>query len=413
MGGFLRKHSTPDQPVQQKIDLPQLSSYQGHPIEYYQTSVNAELDIQSHFSFMAPTVTIQATNEEQYFPELAAIQDQGYKMLAFVSFPGSIRKFGFTSGRKGVVITKFQGIFRKLLPDEKDQKWDLRVVKSTLVNHMFTQWSGNIFLNAGSQSGGVSDSYHIFQTLQTIAEEGGRLISVELTGMSEEQIDIQKQYMDRHAKMSHVTTERIPEMQVAVDVFFEIPCQPLSERYVYQVVSCPLESTYQHTFPHGHFSSVIDWQSLISQYLETGWKLVEILEDYSVSYLTQMSGFRPNGTQTNNCLWISEKPLSRLNDNTQYYEGTMVEHWVTLHSHVHRLESEGATVVEATDWEPITEHFGKKGWQVVRILNTPDTRLEGTFQQTTYVKQMIFFQRRVVNKQQITETTQTTSRETT
>jgi hypothetical protein len=220
MGGLFSKHKTPHQTVHHVHDLPELPPYGGAPIEYKTVTVNAGLDVQSHFSFMASNVTIQATNEEQYHPELAATQEQGYRMLTFVSLPGSIQKYGFSAstGRQ-FTLTKFHGIFRKLFQDELDQNCELKVVKSTFLNEMFTEWSGDIFLNP--EAGIVDDDndiplgkFHILQTLQSISEEGGRLISVELSGMSEEQIEIQKQYVERRAKTPHQTIETIPEMRM-------------------------------------------------------------------------------------------------------------------------------------------------------------------------------------------------------
>lgn len=154
-----------------------------------------------------------------------------------------------------------------------------------------------------------------------------------------------------------------------------------------------MQSTFQHNFPHGKFHSVIDWQSVMAQYLGTGWKLVEIFEDYSVSTMGQMSGFTANITQTKNCLWIFEKPSSLLNDNTPRYEGTMVEHWFKTTTELHGMGFGGASVNVTTDWEPVIEQFGRQGWQVVRILETPDSRIEGAFQPKIYTRQMIFFQR--------------------
>lgn len=190
--------------------------------------------------------------------------------------------------------------------------------------------------------------------------------------------------------------------EVAVDVFYEVPRQPSSERYVYQVVSCPMQSTFQQTFPHGQFHSVINWEAVMTQYLGTGWKLVEIFEDHSVSSMSQMSGLSANITQNKNCLWIFEKPVSRVNDNRPYYEGTMVEHSFKSKTEIHGMGFGGASVNVTTDWEPVIEHFGIQGWQVVRILETPDARIEGMFQPTIHTRQMIFFQRLIAGMSDVT-----------
>ncbi|XP_045165497.2 uncharacterized protein LOC123529292 [Mercenaria mercenaria] len=406
MGSTQSKGQTKRAPVQARalqprINLPELPPYQGYPIQYHHIIINATLDVQAHFSFMAPNMSIQATNVEQYYPQLAAMYDQGYKMLVFVSLPGSTKNYGLASLGQSQMTIKFQGIFRKLLPEEMGQQWELRVEKSTLINQMFMQWSGNLFLNSGSHTGSMTDNNHIFQTLNNISQNGGRLISVELTGMAGQQMEMQRQMMQGHAQRQLWSTGTMPMMQVAVDVFYEIPRQPSSERYVYQVVSCPMQSTFQYSFPHGQFHSVINWEAILTQYLGTGWKLVEIFEDYSVSSMTQMSGFSSNITQNKNCLWIFEKPASRLNDNTPYYEGTMVEHWFKTKTELHGMGFGGASVNVTTDWEPVIEHFGKIGWQVVRILETPDSRIEGAFNPTIHTRQMIFFQRLIAGKSDV------------
>lgn len=181
--------------------------------------------------------------------------------------------------------------------------------------------------------------------------------------------------------------------EVAVDVFYEVPSAPSSERYVYQVVSCQMQSSFTVSMPYGRWTSVIDWQGVMTQFLGTGWKLVEIFEDFSSLATSQMSGLTANVSQSKNCLWIFEKPVSRLNDNTPYYEGTMVEHWFTTNMQLHAMGFGGADVNVITNWEPVIDQFGKQGWQVVRILSTPDTRIEGMFQPTVHTRQMIFFQR--------------------
>lgn len=136
----------------------------------------------------------------------------------------------------------------------------------------------------------------------------------------------------------------------------------------------------------------------MTQYLGTGWKLVEIFEDYSVSAVSQMSGFSVNLTQNKNCLWIFEKPSSRLNDNTPLYEGTMVEHWFRTKTELHGMGFGGASTNVTTDWEPVIEHFGRQGWQVVRILETPDVKIEGAFNPTMHTRQLIFFQRLIAGR---------------
>ncbi|KAL4225800.1 hypothetical protein ACF0H5_013790 [Mactra antiquata] len=375
------------------VPMPVGPPYNGHPIQYQHMVINAEVDVQARFGFIQHDIQMQATNVEQYYPQLAAMYAQGYRMLVFVALPGSVKTFGLASMGRSQVKAKFQGIFRALFPEEMEQQWELRVEKSTLINQMFMNWSGNLFLRTDTQSGSTTDTSHIFQTLNNVTQAGGRLISVEVTGMAGQQVEMQRQMMSRQANMQYWRTGTMPMMQVAVDVFYDVPVKPSSERYMYQVVSCPMQSSFTMQMPYGRWTSVMDWQSVMQQYLGTGWKLVEIFEDFSTMATSQMSGLTANVTQTKNCLWIFEKPVSRLNDNTPYYEGTMAEHWFTSSTEIHGLGFGGVEMHVNTNWEPVIEQYGQQGWQVVRILSTPDTQIQGMFQPTMRTRQMIFFQR--------------------
>lgn len=203
----------PTQTPHGRTNIPELPPYNGHPIEYHHIIINATLDVQAHFSFMTPNVSVQATNVEQYYPQLAAMYDQGYKMLVFVSLPGSTKSYGLSAMGQSQSTIKFQGIFRKLFPEEMEQKWELRVEKSTLINQMFHRWSGNLLLNTGTNTGSVTDNNHIFQTLNNISQNGGRLISVELTGMAGQQMEMQRQMMQREAQWQAMRTGTMPMMR--------------------------------------------------------------------------------------------------------------------------------------------------------------------------------------------------------
>ena len=212
-GSSKRSPGQSGQPAQPRINLPQLPPYNGQPIQYHHIIINATLDLHVHFSFMDPNLSIQSTNIEQYYPQLAAMYDQGFKMLVFVALPGSTKHYGFSAPGQSQMIIKFQGIFRRLFPEEMGQQWELRVEKSTIINQMFMQWSGNMFVNAGSHTGSMTDNNHIFQTLNNISQSGGRLISVELTGMAGQQLEMQRQMMQRQAHRQFYKTGTMPKMR--------------------------------------------------------------------------------------------------------------------------------------------------------------------------------------------------------
>ena len=57
--------------------------------------------------------------------------------------------------------------------------------------------------------------------------------------------------------------------EVGVDVFYEIPLHGSPDRYMYQIINCPVNSNFRMTFPHGTWESVCDWPGIMGQYLGT------------------------------------------------------------------------------------------------------------------------------------------------
>jgi len=62
--------------------------------------------------------------------------------------------------------------------------------------------------------GSAADSSHIFETIRKIADQGGRLVSVELTGMGGEQLEIQRQLTARQAQHQYWRTGTMPVMRM-------------------------------------------------------------------------------------------------------------------------------------------------------------------------------------------------------
>jgi len=91
-----------------------------------------------------------------------------------------------------------------------------------------------------------------------------------------------------------------------VDVFYEIPRSPSSERYMYQIARCHIVSTLVGCFAP-RWESEVAWEPLMAQFLGSGWKLVEIFEDHS-SAINVDGHISSNVSQQKNCLWIFEKP---------------------------------------------------------------------------------------------------------
>nr|KAG5699661.1 hypothetical protein BaRGS_005109 [Batillaria attramentaria] len=127
---------------------------------------------------------------------------------------------------------------------------------------------------------------------------------------------------------------------VMVEVFFERPLRGPRERFVYNLATVPV--TIMHDDRYLGLSSIFcDWSGHFNQYLNKGWKLVDIFVDFrrppeDVESLV-MNQFQytygsgddevtvktrePINTDT---LWLFEKPASREHDPTPVYEGQIV-----------------------------------------------------------------------------------------
>ena len=197
-------------PAMAPVQFPPQPPYAGTPIQYEFVEILATLDMQAHMSFIRPNVSLQSTEVESHYPRLMAMYEQGYKMLLFVALPGGQRSGGFSQLGHMQKDAKFQGIFRKLLPEEFGQKWQLQVQKSVLVNQMFFSWSGSLILCSGTQIGSLSDSQHIFQTINQISQNHGRLISVEMVGMAGQELDITQELTRRQQYFQYLRTGQLP-----------------------------------------------------------------------------------------------------------------------------------------------------------------------------------------------------------
>lgn len=184
---------------------------------------------------------------------------------------------------------------------------------------------------------------------------------------------------------------------VGVDLFFEIPIQPNPEIYNYSIVPLPVQSQYVTRIPYGKWHVSCDWPGLMQQYLGQGWRLVEVFLDQSQQSSMHGMGFGATMNVVMNSIWVFEKPLLRMNDPTPIYEGTMLEFPVTITHTTHALGFAGVSMTAAANWEQTIIDMGKQGWELVRILQTPQTEVSGMTAVTMVV--WIFFQRKIVRPQ--------------
>ena len=191
----VNKGTVPHGQIGAPLGLPPQQPYGGPPVLYKHIIINATMDIHAKLSLFQPNVDITSTNIDAHFPTLAQQYAEGFRMLVFVALPGSTHNFGLSRIGQTQTTVKFQGIFRQQFPDEADQRWELRVEKSLLVNQMFYKWNGILTVRHGTQS--VSNNHHIIQTVNKVTQNGGRLLSVEMTGMAGEQLELQRQMVQR------------------------------------------------------------------------------------------------------------------------------------------------------------------------------------------------------------------------
>ncbi|WAR25100.1 hypothetical protein MAR_010804 [Mya arenaria] len=362
--------------------LPTRPPYCSHPVIYRHIVIKSTINKISQLRVIESDVNM-SSNVEQYYPQLAAMYDQGYRMLVFALHPGTSRCYGLPGIGKAQSVLRFHGIFRRLFPGEESRQWELRVENP-----------GSMFMSSDRTMGSTTDNSKLFKTLQRISTAGGRLVNVELTGEAGKQLVIQRPF--RLGQVDDLYTQFLMNSTKMLDVFYELPRSGSGgQRYMYQIVPCLMESKPSK----GRWVSKIPWETVMRQYLITGWKLVEIFEDYSssINYNNQQM-FSMKITMQKNFLWIFEKAVSRRDDPTPLYEGTMVEHWCTITRKEHAMGLGGWSTNVATNWEPLLDHSGHSGWQLVRIIDTPDTQIEGIFHPIIHQRQMIFLQRLIGNR---------------
>lgn len=337
--------------------LPPEPSYLGPPAQYQFINTQVIIGTQLSFSFtQTPMVT---SNIDTYYPLLAARYAEGYRLLSFYRIPGQMQAQGFFST---TVAVGFQGIFCRYPHTPPRENWQLRVEKSVIqTQRMFT---GIISL----QHAAVSDTSHILESIARNTQGGGRLVCIEMTG--------QVQRASVGMAMHGVSP------MMGVDVFFEVPHQPLSEQYVYNCVAVPILVTVQMGFRPRPICQC-DWLGNLAAQLNQGWRLIEIFMDQS--HHTQNKAF--SGQMTLSSLWFFEKPASRLNDPTPLYQGIVIDHQI-------KIQQGFMGVNTSANWEPVIQEMGNKGWELACILETPEYEISGFG--TIIMTCKLFFQRLIL-----------------
>ncbi|XP_071087355.1 uncharacterized protein [Haliotis cracherodii] len=331
--------------------------YPGPAAEY--NFINTQVSMTNNISF-STTHNMVTTNIDSYYPILGQKYAEGFRLLTFYRIPGGAQRQGGLFSMSMAI--PFQGVFCRYPQMPSQQGWQLRVVKSVMV----AQRMGHGLIQLNPQI--VGDSSQIYQAIVDNTNTGGRLICIEMTG--------QQQGQGFSAAMQGIS----PIM--GVDLFFEIPNSPMSERYLYQCVPCPVHIQANLSFGTSGVRVMCDWNGMLGSQLSQGWKLVEIFFDMGQA---RHGAFSTSASL--NSVWFFEKPSSRANDNTPVYQGTVVEHFVSMTS--------GFGGVHATtNWEPIIQQLGLKGWELACFVETPESRMTGFGK--AEMKVLLFFQRPIL-----------------
>ncbi|ESO88477.1 hypothetical protein LOTGIDRAFT_234531 [Lottia gigantea] len=337
--------------------LPEEPPYPGPSPEY--RFINTEIANTGRYTLGGAGAgkEIISSNIDSVYPMFAGHYNENFRLMSFYKTP-MIRREGMFSS---TILIPYQAIFYRY--PHPNEGWRLEIEKSAIEGKVDYNHS---FINPQGIS---TDSSHLIQSIARHSEQGGRLICMEETGQH-----IAKGFS---AGLSgHIPT-------VGVDIFFDMPTHPNPEIYTYQMTTIPI--TARGKFG-GEIAADCDWATHLGQFLSQGWRLVEIFLDNSL-----VVGKAFSGTVYMNAVWIFEKPMSRVNDPTPVYQGTFIEHFVTIKGGL------GGKISGNFDWDQKINEMANNGWELACILKTPEQRICGFAK--AKLKFIIFFQRKILSEE--------------
>ncbi|ESO93832.1 hypothetical protein LOTGIDRAFT_228597 [Lottia gigantea] len=350
-GQVINKHD-PNQPQAQPP--PREPPYPGPSPDY--RFINLEISNTAKYSFGGAGQEMMSSNVDSFYPMLSQHYHENFRLLSFYKTPSQTHSGMFNP----TIKVPYQAIYYRY--PYQNEGWRLQIEKSVLEPRRTYNYS---FLSSEGH-GMVADSSQLIQAISRHSSQGGRLICMEETGQQVAQ------------GFSGGLQGRLPS--IGVDVFFDMPTHPNPQIYTYQIISVPMEVRAGF----GGQTVFCDWASHLGQFLCQGWRLVEIFVDNS-----QVAGRGFSMTAYANTIWFFEKPLSKMNDTTPVYQGTFIDHFVTLHG--------GFSGVTANcGWEQKILEMASQGWELACILRTPEQR--GTGIARAEIKFILFFQRNLVQQ---------------
>ncbi|XP_060063055.1 uncharacterized protein LOC132543557 [Ylistrum balloti] len=365
--------------------------YAGPPVTYNIVNIDVPHESQTGLLF-SPEMAFNTLTGSVYLPALTNMYDLGFRMSTFNVSPGSMTASGFVSLKLESKL-RTQGIFHQVTEEEKG-KWKLCMEKSSLPQQVF----GTGLLKIGGTSS--TQPIHIFQTIDRISNEGGRLVSIEVTGGSFTGASAApvSATMGMGTQPSMMLYGHSPSTLLCVDIFYEMPTTQGGEKYMYQIVPAQMSAVLKTLTGAigGSWTVTFDWMNIVGPYLSQGWKLVEVFLDQNNKSFSDRAFMASKITSEVGAMFIFEKPLSKANDNTPVYEAKMVEYRAPGKM---KMAGIGKTTIEVNaNWDSVIAQEGQNGWDLVRILQTPATIFKQSLSMTPEFGWVhyIYFQRKIM-----------------
>lgn len=159
---------------------PEPAPYLGIPISYHFVNIDASIQFNACFARIRPGVNMNTLDVNSYIPMLNQLYQQGYRMLSFLSKPGTIQTHGFASFDATSTI-RYQAVLRPLTDVSERGQYEIRTEKSILESRSFFTGSGLMLAHDMSS---VSNTDHIYQTIANMTKTGARFVCLEITGFS-------------------------------------------------------------------------------------------------------------------------------------------------------------------------------------------------------------------------------------
>ncbi|ESO88475.1 hypothetical protein LOTGIDRAFT_234529 [Lottia gigantea] len=338
--------------------------YYGPKVEY--RFVNTEVSMTGKMFALKQGDQLTSSDMDSFYPLLSAPMAEGFHMVCYRNVPGQVQ----TQMMSTTVKLPYQAIYMKK-ESEPENTYTLLIERSSIQPTQIRHGLIPLFGNTSTEVN--TETNHLLSSIMTHSQNGGRFVTLCASGNS-----VSSGYMNQMSGKSPVS---------GVDLFFEIPNMSRG-KFVYQTIPVPVQISMKIQ-GLGNPQTIVncDWLGNFHGPLSQGWKMVNIFFDMSSSMNMQQGLMSMQAGINLNTIWFFEKPEDQMNDNTQKYEGTMVEFIYDVgRSGLFNIKSNLA-------WEGKITEMGQQGWELVCIIDYPGlVGGGGAFSKPT-LKLLMFFQR--------------------